>query len=157
MNTEFLDPFTLSWPEGVFPLGSDSLALGNFATVRQNWRVCDLGCGSGALLLLLKRREPSLFLFGIDSDPLSVQTAQSNLFENHLDGTIFTGDLRDRELPPGHFDLVISNPPYFPLHTGKVVIQPAVKKPVLWINCVLRQAALPKTVGALPFVTAQSD
>ena len=119
MKTEFLDPFTLSLPEGVFPLGSDTLALGGFATVRRNWKVCDLGCGSGALLLLLKRRESSLSLFGIDLDPLSAQTAQSNLLSNHLEGTILTGDLRERTLPSGHFDLVISNPPYFSLQSGK--------------------------------------
>ena len=119
MNLEFLDPFTLSWPDGVFPLGSDSLALGNFATIRRNWQVCDLGCGSGALLLLLRRRESSISLFGIDADPLSAQTARSNLLSNHLDGTILTGDLRDSVLPSGRFDLVISNPPYFPLHAGK--------------------------------------
>ena len=50
---EHLDHFTLSWPEGVFPLGQDALALGRFATVRSGWRVCDLGTGSGLLLLLL--------------------------------------------------------------------------------------------------------
>ena len=50
---EHLDRFTLSWPEGVFPLGQDALALGRFATVRSGWRVCDLGTGSGLLLLLL--------------------------------------------------------------------------------------------------------
>lgn len=119
MNTEFLPPFTLSWPEGVFPLGSDTLALGNFATVRRSWKVCDLGCGSGALLLLLKRRDPSLSLFGVDLDPISAQTAQANLLNNHLEGIILTADLRGRELPSGQFDLVISNPPYFALHTGK--------------------------------------
>ena len=50
---EQLGPYTLNWPDGVFPLGADALALGGFATVRRGWRVCDLGTGSGALLLLL--------------------------------------------------------------------------------------------------------
>ena len=118
MHTEFLDPFTLSWPDGVFPLGSDTLALGSFATVRRNWRVLDLGCGSGALLLLLKRRESSLQLSGIELNPLSAQTAQTNLRTNHLEGTILTGDLRQCSLPSGSFDLVISNPPYFSLTSG---------------------------------------
>ena len=54
---EQLGPYTLTWPDGVFPLGADTLALGGFATVRRGWRVCDLGTGSGALLLLLARRE----------------------------------------------------------------------------------------------------
>ena len=41
----------------VFPLGEDALRLGEFATVRPNWRVCDLGTGSGVLLRLLAQRE----------------------------------------------------------------------------------------------------
>ena len=66
MHIEYLDPYTLSWPDGVFPLGSDALALGDFATLRRGWRVCDLGTGSGALLLLLARRAPGLILSAIE-------------------------------------------------------------------------------------------
>ena len=55
MKQEQLGPYTLTWPEGVFPLGGDTLALGEFASVKRRWRVCDLGTGSGALLLLLAR------------------------------------------------------------------------------------------------------
>lgn len=118
MNTEQLGPYTLSWPDGVFPLGGDSLALGAFATVKPRWRVCDLGTGSGALLLLLARRTEGLSLTGVELDPLSVRTARDNLLKNGLAGEIVEGDLRKVNLPAGGFDLVISNPPYFPVGTG---------------------------------------
>jgi len=118
MHEELLTPYTLRWPDGVFPLGGDTLALGSFATVRKNWNVCDLGTGSGALLLLLKRREATLSLTGVELDPLSAQTARENLSRNSLDGVILEGDLRSNPLPAGGFDLVISNPPYFPKHSG---------------------------------------
>ena len=119
MKTEQLGPYTLSWPEGVFPLGGDALALGEFASLRRNWQVCDLGTGSGALMLLLARREPSLSLTGIELDELSARTAQNNLSINNLTGEILQGDLRQPLLPAGQFDLVISNPPYFPVGSGK--------------------------------------
>ena len=32
MHEELLTPYTLRWPDGVFPLGGDTLALGEFAT-----------------------------------------------------------------------------------------------------------------------------
>lgn len=118
MHEELLTPYTLRWPEGVFPLGADALALGDFATVRRNWRVCDLGTGSGALLLLLKRREESLALTGVELDPLSAQTARDNLERNGLPGEILSADLRALPLPAGQFNLVVSNPPYFPLNSG---------------------------------------
>lgn len=118
MKTEQLGPYTLSWPDGVFPLGGDSLALGEFATIKPRQRVCDLGTGSGALLLLLARRAEALSLTGVELDPLSARTAQSNLDANGLGGQIIVGDLRRAVLPAGSVDLVISNPPYFPVNAG---------------------------------------
>lgn len=118
-KTEQLGGCTLSWDSGVFPLGGDALALGAFSTVKPGWRVCDLGTGSGVLLLLLAGRAERLGLTGVELDPLSAQTAQDNLAANSLSGEIIAGDLRTAPLPPGSFDLVISNPPYFPVGSGK--------------------------------------
>ena len=118
-KTEQLGPYTLSWKDGVFPLGGDALALGAFSTVKPGWRVCDLGTGSGVLLLLLARRAENLSLTGIDIDPLSARIARENLAANGLPGEILTGDLRRSPLPAGGFDLVVSNPPYFPVGSGK--------------------------------------
>ena len=119
IKTEQLGPYSLSWPDGVFPLGGDALALGEFATVKPRWRICDLGTGSGALLLLLARREEGLSLTGIDIDPLSARTARENLAVNGLEGRILTGDLRTAPFPAGGFDLAVSNPPYFPTGSGR--------------------------------------
>lgn len=118
-KTEQLGACTLSWDSGVFPLGGDALALGEFSTVKPGWRVCDLGTGSGVLLLLLAGRAERLDLTGVEIDALSAQTARENLAANGLPGEIITGDLRTAPLPPGSFDLVISNPPYFPVGSGK--------------------------------------
>ena len=117
-RTERLGSFLLEQPEGVFPLGEDTLALGRFATVRRGWRVCDLGCGSGALLLLLAGRERELSLTGIDLDPRAVRACQGNLQANGLTGSALPGDLCAPPFPAGSFDLVISNPPYFALGRG---------------------------------------
>lgn len=115
---EQLGPYTLEQPEGVFPLGGDTLALGAFATVRPRWRVCDLGTGSGALLLLLAGRASALSLTGAELDPTAAQAAQSNLTANGLEGNVLCCDLRNPPLPAGQFDLVISNPPYFAVGSG---------------------------------------
>lgn len=115
---EQLGPYTLCQPEGVFPLGEDALALGSFATVKRGWRVCDLGTGSGCLLLLLAGRGEELRLSGVDRDPAAAQAARDNLARNGLPGEIWTGDWRAVPFAPGSFDLVISNPPYYARGSG---------------------------------------
>ena len=81
--------------------------------------MCDLGTGSGALLLLLARREAGLSLTGVEIDPLSARTARDNLAANGLTGEILQCDLRTAPLPAGGFDLIAANPPYFPVSSGK--------------------------------------
>lgn len=115
---ERLGPYTLIQPPGAFPLGSDTLALGAFATVRPRWRVCDLGTGSGALLLLLAAREPSLRLHGVELDGPSAQAARENLARSGLEGEVLEGDLCAAPFAAGRFDLAVSNPPYFALGSG---------------------------------------
>lgn len=116
---EQLGPYQMEQRPGVFPLGSDALALGRFATVRKGWRVCDLGTGSGVLLLLLATREPQLELFGLDQDPDAAVLAQDNLGRNGLEGQIWTGSWSQAPFSPGSFDLVVSNPPYYAPGSGK--------------------------------------
>lgn len=116
---EQLGPYQLEQRPGVFPLGSDALALGRFATVRKGWRVCDLGTGSGVLLLLLAAREPQLELFGLDQDPAAADLAEHNLQRNALEGKIWTGSWSQAPFSPGSFDLVVSNPPYYAPGSGK--------------------------------------
>lgn len=119
MSVEQLGPFRLVLPECCFPLGEESLALGDFATVRPGWRVCDLGCGGGTLLLLLARRERSLSLAGVELAEAAAQAARENLAGNGLTGRIVSGDLGEKGLLPNEgFDLVVSNPPWFARMSG---------------------------------------
>lgn len=119
-RTERLGRYTLLLTEDCFPLGGDSLALGRFATVRRGWKVCDLGCGSGVLGLLLLDREASLSCTGVELSPAAADTARRTFAQNDLDVPVVTGDLRDRKLFPANaFDLVVSNPPWFPAGAGK--------------------------------------
>ncbi len=156
IKTEQLGPYSLSWPDGVFPLGGDALALGEFATVKPRWRICDLGTGSGALLLLLARREEGLSLTGIDIDPLSARTARENLAVNGLEGRILTGDLRTAPLPAGGFDLAVSNPPYFPTGSGRSGGPAGARSCALWTICAPPPDGSSKTGGASSYATGRN-
>jgi tRNA1Val (adenine37-N6)-methyltransferase len=119
-RAEQLGPFRYVQSEDCFPLGQDTLLLAGFASLRPCWRVCDLGCGAGALPLLLLGREPSLRVTGIELEAADAELARRNLAENGLAGEIMTGDLRRAKeyVPAGSFDLAVSNPPYFPVAAG---------------------------------------
>ncbi len=102
--------------EGVFPLSSDTAWLGDFVRLGRVKTVCDLGCGGGALSLQLLGRRPSLEVSAIDILPEAAEAAKYNAALNGFAVNVRCGDLRDWSsfFPPGHFDLVVSNPPYRP-------------------------------------------
>ena len=106
--------------EGVFPLGSDSQALGNFVQIRRGETVCDLGCGGGVLGLYLFARERDIHLTALDISTDAVELAAENFSANGLSADVRHADLRtvrDR-FPAGSFDLAVSNPPYFSVGSG---------------------------------------
>lgn len=112
------------WDDGLFRPSTDTFLLGGFPVLRRGERVCDLGAGTGLLGALLLTREPSLTVTGLelreDACRLARRTAERSGWQERL--LCRQGDLRRREdLPPaGGFDLVVSNPPYFPPETGRV-------------------------------------
>lgn len=118
---EQLGPYTLAQGAGLFPVSRDSLLLADFATLRPNDRVFDLGCGVGVLGVSLARRAEHLTLDGTDWLDGCVQFTRENLARNQLAGHIWQLDVADlpQHLPAGGYDLVIANPPYFSPGQGK--------------------------------------
>lgn len=113
---ETIGPFTYRWDEGCFPVTADSLALGEFVTLKPGDRALDLGCGAGLLLLKCAARERDLTLYGVEAAAAAAALARENLEENSLEGEIVTGDVLGPL--PGGMDVVVSNPPWYPPNTG---------------------------------------
>ena len=105
---------------GQHPPGLDSFLLASLPGLRPGLRVCDLGCGTGLLGLLLLQRQPDLRVTGLDIQPEAVRQGRLAAAENQLeDRLVFRlEDLRETSLPAGRFDLAICNPPYFPPSAG---------------------------------------
>lgn len=118
-SVEFLGRYRLTQSDDYFKLGRDSVLLARFATLKPRWRVCDLGCGVGTLLLLLTQREERLTRTGVELSPGAADLARRNLADNGLEGVILTGDFRETPRAGDAFDLVLSNPPYFRAGSGK--------------------------------------
>lgn len=133
----------LSQPDSLFPLGTDSVALSSFARFSRGARVADLGCGGGAIALMLLATDPSLHVTGIELEPVAVQAARENAAENQVDFQVVAGDLRKIEelLPPGGFDGCVANPPYFPVGSGASGARPQARsEATLTLNELCRAA-----------------
>lgn len=108
------------YDDALFRPSTDTFLLSSLPRLRPGMRVCDLGCGSGLLGLLLLQRQPELRVTGIDLLPEAVRLARRAAAENGLTDrlTVLLGDLRDPPLPAGGFDLAVCNPPYYPVDAG---------------------------------------
>ena len=106
---------TLEIPEGVFPLGTDSMALADFVRLSGNSRVLDLGSGAGTLGLLLCAGNRTCSVTGLEWDPRAHAAALENIRRNGLGGRLESICADIRQIPgllaPGSFTAVISNPP----------------------------------------------
>ena len=121
--------FTALWEEGPafaqaehFRIGTDSVLLADFVNLGHARRGIDLGCASGAIALLLLCRSEKLHMTGLELVENAVMLARENMAKNALTerSRILRGDIRQhRQLfPGGSFDLVVANPPYFPVERG---------------------------------------
>ena len=100
---------------GGFPLSTDSMILADFVKLPKNAAVLDLGSGCATLGLLLCARDPGCTVTGIELDNRAQTAALQNIARNGLEPRLFSicADLRAMPWQPGHFDVCVSNPPYF--------------------------------------------
>lgn len=118
-RTEQIGPgLALETPPGVFPLTTDTMVLADFVRLRPRAAVCDLGCGGGALGLLLCARRADCAVTGVELLPAAAEAARANVRRNGLEARfrVVAGDLRELRalLPAGCCTDAVSNPPYFP-------------------------------------------
>ena len=106
-----------------FKLGQDSVLLSAFAKPRRNAKLLDLGCGTGALALLVWR--PDLKITGLELQDGPLDLFRQSIAANDLENvTALQGDLRQmrtllpqnlqyaavqRVFPAGKYDRVRAN------------------------------------------------
>lgn len=105
-----------------FRLSTDSVLLADFANSGHARACLDLGSGAGVLTVLLAAKVPTAEITGVEIQKDYAELSLMNVSENNMSGRvrIINADLREyRELFGAEsFDLVVSNPPYFPENSG---------------------------------------
>ena len=131
----------MRWSEAQFRLSTDSMLLADFCRLAPQSAVCDLGCGCGSLSLLLCGKYPLLRVTGVELQPQAAALAEENAAQDGLDGrfSVIRGDLREHRtlLAHGSFDAVVSNPPYYPVGSGKCAASPALAAARTELTCSL--------------------
>ena len=98
-------------------VGTDGVLLGAWCGVEGCRTVLDVGTGSGLIALMIAQRCPEAHVTGLDIVPEAVAEAAENAAASPWGDRItvmeadFNRAVADRLLP--HYDLIVSNPPYF--------------------------------------------
>jgi release factor glutamine methyltransferase len=77
-------------------------------------RIADIGTGSGAIALALKKELPHAEVFAVDVSPEALAVAEANAARLGLDVRFLTGDLMAPLREHAPFDVVVANLPYVP-------------------------------------------
>ena len=129
------------YDDGLFRPGTDTFLLSSLPRLKRGMKVCDLGCGTGLLSLLLLQRQRELSVTGVELQEKAALLARRAAEENGLDAclSICHGDLREPKalFPTGSFDLVVCNPPYYDPGSGKTSASEALQAARSEVTCTL--------------------
>lgn len=106
----------------------DGILLARFLKPSPEWRVADLGCGNGLVGLLLARENPHCSLVGVEIQSELISQARESALINDLDNIRFIrADLRNYPWADTleRFDMVLANPPYRKVGTGRISPDPS--------------------------------
>ncbi|MEA3544604.1 MAG: tRNA1(Val) (adenine(37)-N6)-methyltransferase [Thermodesulfobacteriota bacterium] len=124
LNSLSIGDLQLLQGENGYRYSLDPILLARFVKLKKGARVVDLGTGCGILPLLLARLGDVEECTGIELQPGLADRAARNVELNSLGDRvrILRGDIRNIRdiLPAGCADLVVSNPPYRQLGSGRI-------------------------------------
>jgi release factor glutamine methyltransferase len=82
------------------------------------YSVLDIGTGSGAIALALKKAQPNWNVCGVDVSQEALQVAERNSTELQLEVEWKEVDILEGNLPEGNWNTIVSNPPYITVSEG---------------------------------------
>ena len=100
-------------------LSTDAVILGALASDEQAERILDIGTGTGVIALMLAQRFTESTMVGIEIDQAAFIQAKENVAVSPWEDRITLAHQSFQEYAATKsacFDLIVSNPPYFPAH-----------------------------------------
>lgn len=101
-------------------IGTDAILLGSWVSsikLEDNATILDVGTGTGILALMMAQSYPDARILAVDIDTGAIADTEHNISHSPYNDQVQANklDFAHDSLPLGwvHFDLIISNPPYF--------------------------------------------
>lgn len=93
------------------------LLLENIKDIKPGSKILDIGCGWGAMGIILAKLYPQAQVTLLDNDPLAIELTKTNIALNQIaNAKTFKADVT-RQTLSAQFDLVIANPPWNRKHS----------------------------------------
>ena len=129
VDTIFGGALTIVQPANGYRFAIDSILLARFADVRPRDHVLELGAGCGVISVAIAASGRPRQIVALEIQPDLVDLIARNALLNNCNHlTALRADLRRRTIPslkPSSFDVVVANPPYRAIRTGRISPNPA--------------------------------
>ncbi|MDR2268301.1 MAG: methyltransferase, partial [Holosporaceae bacterium] len=110
----FNGQLTLLQPKNGYRIALDPIILSNFVQLQAGQSLLDVGCGVGAVSLIIKLKNPTARVTAIDVDADLCDLCLCNAKKNSLEIDVVNSALENFSLPGQYFfDYVVTNPPFF--------------------------------------------
>jgi len=107
--------FSILQEKSAMKVGTDGVLLGCWVTCEKANTILDIGCGTGLITLMLAQRNFNSNVIGIEIDKIASQEAQLNSSNSDWEERIEIKHASLKQFTPQlKFDLIVSNPPFFP-------------------------------------------
>lgn len=96
-------------------VGTDGVLLGAWVRVSDAGTILDIGTGTGVISLMLAQRSPAK-ITGVEAEKNAAKEAEENVRQSEWNNRISIRHVTFQEFAQncsGHFDLIVSNPPFF--------------------------------------------
>ncbi len=123
-DTLFEGRLVIYQEKGGYRFSVDSIILAGLTESSPRDVAVDLGTGCGVVALILAYRKKVKHITGVEIQKELVELAKRNVIENKMEGVVEILELDIKEIPKvfesGRFDLVVTNPPYRSLWSGRI-------------------------------------
>ena len=107
--------FSIIQEKSAMKVGTDGVLLGCWVSCEKASNILDIGCGTGLITLMVGQRNLCSNVTGIEIDKIASQEAQLNSSNSDWEERIEIKHTSLQQFTPQlNFDLIVSNPPFFP-------------------------------------------